>query len=163
MPIVAVLHYLLFYINCATILFWPHLWHVKIPWPGIEPEPQQWQHQNLNLLRHEGTLYINFGISISSFMKNSVRILLGIYRSTTIFKIIRILLYEYVIYLHLPGPLNSSLIKLCNFLRFNTFIPGPLASFTDLINDFKIQFSPDPLAVQWEKKKIQFSSSFVVQ
>ena len=24
------------------VLFWPHLWHVEIPGPGIEPVPQQW-------------------------------------------------------------------------------------------------------------------------
>ena len=27
---------------------WPHLWHVEVPRPGIEPVLQQWHHQILN-------------------------------------------------------------------------------------------------------------------
>ena len=34
--------------------FWPHLWHADIPRPRIKPVPQQWQHQILNLLCHQG-------------------------------------------------------------------------------------------------------------
>ena len=33
-------------------LFWPHSWHVEIPWPGIEPVPQLQQRQILNMLCH---------------------------------------------------------------------------------------------------------------
>lgn len=35
--------------------FWPCLWHAEVPGPGMEPEPQQWKHQVLNLLSHLGT------------------------------------------------------------------------------------------------------------
>ena len=44
----------------AFFSLWPHLWHVEVPGPGTEPapqrrpEPQQWQHQILNLLHHQG-------------------------------------------------------------------------------------------------------------
>ena len=40
---------------CFWGFFWPHLRHVEGPRPGIEPEPQQWQHQILNPLIHQGT------------------------------------------------------------------------------------------------------------
>ena len=42
-------------------VFWPCLWHAKVPGPGMEPAPQQWleplqwQHQLFNLLHHKGT------------------------------------------------------------------------------------------------------------
>ena len=45
-------------------IFWPHLWHMEIPRPGIQPalqqwpELQQWQHQILNLLSHQGTPWL---------------------------------------------------------------------------------------------------------
>ena len=32
-----------------------HPQHAEVPRLGIEPEPQQWQHQILNLLSHQGT------------------------------------------------------------------------------------------------------------
>ena len=35
--------------------FWLHLTHVEAPRPGIELTPQQWQHQILNPLHHQGT------------------------------------------------------------------------------------------------------------
>ena len=37
------------------VLFWPCLWHAKVPRPGIKPEPQQRKCQILNLLNHQGT------------------------------------------------------------------------------------------------------------
>lgn len=43
------------------ILFWPSLWHVEIPRPGIEPtqqqwpKSQQWQCRTLSPLHHRGT------------------------------------------------------------------------------------------------------------
>ena len=36
-------------------LFCLHPWRVQIPGPGIEPAPQQWHCQILNLLGHQGT------------------------------------------------------------------------------------------------------------
>ena len=36
-------------------LFWTHPWHTEVPGPGIKPEPQQWKHQVLNPLHHQGT------------------------------------------------------------------------------------------------------------
>ena len=34
--------------SILVIFFWPHLWHAEVPGPGMEPEPQQRQHQILN-------------------------------------------------------------------------------------------------------------------
>ena len=36
--------------------FWLYPQHAKVPRPGTEPAPQQWQHQILNPLSHQGTL-----------------------------------------------------------------------------------------------------------
>ena len=44
--------------NCWTIFrifFWPRPQPEEVSWPGIEPEPQQWQCGILNLLSHQGT------------------------------------------------------------------------------------------------------------
>ena len=44
-------------VRTELLLFWPHLQHVKVPRPGMEPKlqlqpmPQLRQHQILNLLR----------------------------------------------------------------------------------------------------------------
>ena len=35
--------------------FWPHPRHAEVLGPGMEPEPQQWQHQIFNHLCHQGT------------------------------------------------------------------------------------------------------------
>ena len=47
--------------HSLLLLFWSHLWHVEVPWPGIKPSPQQQrpelpqrQHRILNLLCHSG-------------------------------------------------------------------------------------------------------------
>ena len=45
----------------SLFLFWPCLWHMEVLGPGIEPasqkwpKPQQWLHQILNPLSHQGT------------------------------------------------------------------------------------------------------------
>ena len=36
--------------HVLLFLFGPHLWHVEVPRPGLESQPQQWQCQILNLL-----------------------------------------------------------------------------------------------------------------
>ena len=57
---------------CFAHLFWPCLWHVEVPGPGIESMPQQlpellqWQHQTLNLLCHKGTLSFSIGFFMES-------------------------------------------------------------------------------------------------
>ena len=40
---------------CSFVCFGPHLQHEEVPRPGIEPGPQHWQRQILNLLSHTGT------------------------------------------------------------------------------------------------------------
>ena len=63
---------LIYYVTVETTLviffffpFWPPLWHVEVPRPGIKPMPsqwpklQQWQCQILNPLGHQGTPFIN--------------------------------------------------------------------------------------------------------
>ena len=35
--------------------FWSYLQHAEVSRPGIEPAPQLWQYQILNLLYHQGT------------------------------------------------------------------------------------------------------------
>ena len=56
----------------SIFFFWPSLWHVEIPKPGIKPlpwqpsKPLQRQHQILNLLHHKRTP--NF--LIQSFIKS---------------------------------------------------------------------------------------------
>ena len=43
-----------------SFIFLPHLRHVGLPGPWIEPVPQQWQHWILNPLSHKGTLPVLF-------------------------------------------------------------------------------------------------------
>ena len=49
-------YFILFLFTYLFVYFmWLQLQHVEVPKPGIEPEPQQGQHQIFNLLSHQGT------------------------------------------------------------------------------------------------------------
>ena len=54
------------FFNCFFLsffsLFWPHLQHRKVPGPGIrlQPTPQLWKWQILNLLYHSGNSFLLF-------------------------------------------------------------------------------------------------------
>ena len=58
------LMFLYIFIYLFLMFFWPHLWHVEVPGPGMKPEPQLQptpqlqQCQIFNLLCHRGLLYI---------------------------------------------------------------------------------------------------------
>ena len=43
-----------------NFFFWPYPCHVEVPRVGIKPKLQQWQHQILNPLSHQGTPLFNF-------------------------------------------------------------------------------------------------------
>ena len=63
------------------LFFWPHLWHVELPGPGIKPtpkqqsKPQQWHHQILNLLNHQGTPRIFIILKLSSNISSTTQML----------------------------------------------------------------------------------------
>ena len=44
--------------QCILFIFWPRPWHAEVPRSGIEPTPQQWQHQILILLHHKEPPYV---------------------------------------------------------------------------------------------------------
>lgn len=53
-------HHVSFFFSFPSFILWLHPQHMEISGPGIESEPQQWQHRVLNWLSCWGTPIVHF-------------------------------------------------------------------------------------------------------